>query len=254
MAIAAANRCILPPRTNNDVILGLAQLSGALASPGADVAERPCRPSQRLSGGPQERNTLLFFRGSVGHGSRDVASITRPPSGLRSDRWQAGESMSSIADEVRSGVLVGVLRDLADRRHSTACPPAAAARLGPGEREEISRGLSAHCSLRRIAHQLGRAPSTISREIRRNGGPAGYRATRSISSSGSPCGLGPASCCRPLLGSDSIWQAAAQMVARADRRLAQARLPRGAPEPGVPRNDLPQPVHPGPRRAEEGTP
>ncbi|MEY8099892.1 transposase, partial [Falsihalocynthiibacter sp. S25ZX9] len=47
------------------------------------------------------------------------------------------------------------------------------------EREEISRGLSTEQSLRAIAHQLRRAPSTISREVRRNGGLAGYRATAS---------------------------------------------------------------------------
>jgi IS30 family transposase len=47
------------------------------------------------------------------------------------------------------------------------------------EREEISRGLSMKRSLRVIARQLGRAPSTISREVRRNGGRASYRATAS---------------------------------------------------------------------------
>lgn len=46
------------------------------------------------------------------------------------------------------------------------------------EREEISRGLQAELSRRRIADQLGRAPSTISREVRRNGGCRRYRATR----------------------------------------------------------------------------
>jgi IS30 family transposase len=47
------------------------------------------------------------------------------------------------------------------------------------EREEISRELSTKQSLRSIARQLRRAPSTISREVRRNGGLAGYRATTS---------------------------------------------------------------------------
>ena len=45
------------------------------------------------------------------------------------------------------------------------------------EREEISRGLATNSSLRSIAKQLGRAPSTISREIARNGGSKSYRAT-----------------------------------------------------------------------------
>ena len=44
------------------------------------------------------------------------------------------------------------------------------------EREEISRGLAGCASLRRIAAKLGRSPSTISREVNRNGGRQGYRA------------------------------------------------------------------------------
>src|SRR5277367_4360024 len=95
------------------------------------------------------------------------------------DRWQAGESMSSIGrrfDRESSSVFsvispTGGIRPPVRRRAARA--------LSLGEREEISRGLSAHCSLRWIARQLGRAPSTISREILRNGGSDGYRATRS---------------------------------------------------------------------------
>jgi IS30 family transposase len=51
-------------------------------------------------------------------------------------------------------------------------------RLSPVEREEISRGLAGAESLRSIARGLGRAPSTISREVRGNGGERGYRACR----------------------------------------------------------------------------
>jgi IS30 family transposase len=46
------------------------------------------------------------------------------------------------------------------------------------EREEISRGLASGHSLRTIAHRLRRAPSTVSREIHRNGGAGRYRAQR----------------------------------------------------------------------------
>ena len=53
-----------------------------------------------------------------------------------------------------------------------------ALRLSLAEREEISRGLRAHESLRVIAGRLGRAPSTISREVARNSGSARYRAWR----------------------------------------------------------------------------
>ena len=51
--------------------------------------------------------------------------------------------------------------------------------LSLSEREEISRGLSIKQSFRAIARHLGRAPSTISREVRLNGGSAEYRATTS---------------------------------------------------------------------------
>ena len=51
-----------------------------------------------------------------------------------------------------------------------------ALRLSSVEREEISRGLRAGETLRLIAAHLGRAPSTVSREVRANGGRRRYRA------------------------------------------------------------------------------
>jgi IS30 family transposase len=95
------------------------------------------------------------------------------------DRWQRGESMRSIGrvfDRQSSSVFsvispTGGIRPPVRTRGKFA--------LGLCEREEISRGLSMKQSLRVIARQLGRAPSTISREVRRNGGAAGYRATAS---------------------------------------------------------------------------
>ena len=48
--------------------------------------------------------------------------------------------------------------------------------LALSEREEISRGITAHQSTRSIANVLGRSPSTVSREIGRNGGYDRYRA------------------------------------------------------------------------------
>jgi IS30 family transposase len=50
--------------------------------------------------------------------------------------------------------------------------------LSLGEREEISRGVAAGDSLRVLARRLGRASSTLSRELARNGGPVRYRAHR----------------------------------------------------------------------------
>ena len=49
-------------------------------------------------------------------------------------------------------------------------------RLSLGEREEVSRGLAAGLSLRSIAAGLGRAPSTVSREVAAQGGRDRYRA------------------------------------------------------------------------------
>lgn len=95
------------------------------------------------------------------------------------DRWQGGESMSSIGrrfDRNSSSIYpllarTGGIRPAVRTRSRLA--------LALSEREEISRGLRAQLPLRAIARQLRRAPSTISREVRRNGGRIGYRATRS---------------------------------------------------------------------------
>lgn len=93
------------------------------------------------------------------------------------DRWQRGESMSSIGRgfERESSSIFSVLSPSggirpADRKRSRCA-------LSLVEREEISRGLTIGRSLRAIAAQIGRAPSTISREVGRNGGADRYRAT-----------------------------------------------------------------------------
>ena len=95
------------------------------------------------------------------------------------DRWQAGEPMSSIGrrfDRESSSVFsvispTGGIRPPDRHRAKQA--------LGLSEREEISRWLSMRCSLRSIARHFGRSPSTISREVQRNGGADRYRAAGS---------------------------------------------------------------------------
>ncbi len=57
-------------------------------------------------------------------------------------------------------------------------------RLSFDEREQISRGIAAEKSLREIACELGRAPSTVSREISRCGGRRRYRALSAHSRAG----------------------------------------------------------------------
>jgi IS30 family transposase len=103
---------------------------------------------------------------------------TESQKALMWERWQKGESLQQIAQ-------------LFDRSHSSIQPILAATggiRPAPrcrsrlaltlAEREEISRATVAGHSIRSIAVQLGRAPSTISREIKRNGGQECYRASR----------------------------------------------------------------------------
>jgi IS30 family transposase len=94
------------------------------------------------------------------------------------DRWEKGDSLNAIARDLdRShstvqGALArtGGIRPAAKRRSPLA--------LTLAEREEISRGIAIGLSIRAIATQLGRAPSTVSREINRNGGRRCYRANQ----------------------------------------------------------------------------
>ena len=94
------------------------------------------------------------------------------------ERWRKGESLQRIAE-------------LFDRNHSSiqrilaetgGIQPAQRRRsrlaLTLAEREEISRSVAAGQSIRSVATRLGRAPSTISREIMRNGGQECYRASQ----------------------------------------------------------------------------
>jgi len=93
------------------------------------------------------------------------------------ERWRSGQCIADIARALERRNKSGVYRVLALTGGIT---PAARRRapiaLRLEEREEISRGVAAGQSLRSIAHQLGRAPSTVSRELRRNGGGNAYRA------------------------------------------------------------------------------
>ena len=94
------------------------------------------------------------------------------------DRWKEGESLHSIArlfDRGHASVArilgeTGGIRPAQRMRSSLA--------LTISEREEISRGVVAGHSIRSIAASLGRAASTVSREINRNGGRGRYRASK----------------------------------------------------------------------------
>ena len=92
------------------------------------------------------------------------------------DRWQRGESLKAIGrafGKPSSSIYFqvaphGGIRPAPRRRSRLA--------LTLPEREEISRGIAAHRSARSMARLLGHSPSTVSREIRRNGGYDRYRA------------------------------------------------------------------------------
>ena len=93
------------------------------------------------------------------------------------DRWQRGESMSSIGRlfERESSSIYPLLQRSGGIRPPTRTRSRVA--LSLAEREEISRGIASKQSIRRIARQIKRSPSTISRELQRNGGSASYRAS-----------------------------------------------------------------------------
>jgi IS30 family transposase len=94
------------------------------------------------------------------------------------DRWQRGESLKSIGRlfDRPSSCIYNMLAPTGGIRP----PPRHRSRLALSlaEREEISRGIARDLSLRAIAVRLGRAPSTLSREVNRNGGLQHYRASR----------------------------------------------------------------------------
>jgi len=103
---------------------------------------------------------------------------TETDKALMWDRWQKGESLGSIARlfDRNHGAIAGILA----RTGGIRPPPRRRSRLALtlAEREEISRGVVGGNSIRSIAASLGRAPSTVSREIRRNGDRQHYRASQ----------------------------------------------------------------------------
>jgi len=94
------------------------------------------------------------------------------------DCWRRGDSITSIGrifDRPSSSIFnllerSGGIRPAERTRSSLS--------LTLDEREEISRGIVSGCSIRSIALSLNRSPSTVSREINRNGGMNAYRAVQ----------------------------------------------------------------------------
>ena len=103
---------------------------------------------------------------------------TEADKALMWDRWQKGDSLGTIGRLFDRGH--GSIARILSR--TGGIQPAKRMRsrrvLSLAEREEISRGVVANRSLRSIAASLGRTPSTVSREINRNGGRRSYRANQ----------------------------------------------------------------------------
>ena len=98
------------------------------------------------------------------------------------DKWQQGYSLEDIArsfDRYHSSIQRIIYESGGIRPRERSRSKLA---LTLAEREEISRGLASKESFRSIAFRLNRSPSTISREVKRNGGHTHYRAAKSDSS------------------------------------------------------------------------
>jgi IS30 family transposase len=90
-------------------------------------------------------------------------------------RWKAGYSIREICEALKRSSSP-VYQQLAIRGGIAPSGRVRAVVLKMAEREEISRGLVSGESIRSIARRLARSPSTVSREVARHGGRAGYRA------------------------------------------------------------------------------
>jgi len=110
-------------------------------------------------------------------GRRTRIYYTESQRALMWERWKAGWTLHQIGhlfDRPHTSVhnvlsRTGGIRPPERRRSSST--------LSLSDREEISRSLASGESLRSIAARMRRAPSTVSREVKRNGGREGYRAT-----------------------------------------------------------------------------
>lgn len=92
--------------------------------------------------------------------------------------WKQGVTVKDIAQ------MMGVTTPTAHRyakRHGGIAPPMprrSERALSQLEREEVSRGIVLNLSIREIARRMNRSPSTVSRELARNGGRERYRAAQ----------------------------------------------------------------------------
>lgn len=125
-----------------------------------------------------QRNTSWSRIEEVGRHGEEAVRLTQAQVDEVWPRPRAGQAVKVLSREM--GVNATTMRDLLVRTGGIAPVPRRRweLRLSLAEREEISRGLAAGLSLRVIAAGLGRAPSTVSREVVANGGRRRCRAAR----------------------------------------------------------------------------
>jgi IS30 family transposase len=165
-------------------------------------------------------------------------------------RWRQGESLRLIARKLGKrgpSVRAFVLQTGGVQHHPPRRPPRC---LSMAEREEISRGVAAGEPCRQIAARRGRAPSTVSRELARNGGRHRYRAQAADAAAFRRAQRPKAAklVTQPRLRAVVAATLALRWVTGADRRLAAAGLPSGSGDAGVAPDHLPVAVRAKPRR------
>ncbi len=125
----------------------------------------------------QHTKGFASLRGAANETRRRIY-YTETQKALMWERWRKGDTLAQIArlfDRYHSsiqGVLARTGGIQPTQRHRSRLA------LTLAEREEISRAVVAGHSIRSVAARLGRAPSTVSREVRRNGGRQGYLANQ----------------------------------------------------------------------------
>jgi transposase, IS30 family len=164
---------------------------------------------------------------------------------------QRGWRLTAIAREIGcTAPMVGLM--VSSGKHLDAAPFGWEPRSGSltiQEREQILLGIGRGDSLSEIARSLGRAPSTVTREVNANGGRKavlGLACARSSSSTGSP----PEALQTPAgqVAAGSLEAARAALVPRGDRSALTVGVSRRPGDASEPRDHLPVALRAGKRR------
>jgi IS30 family transposase len=130
------------------------------------------RQSQRVRARPGRRGVLADSH-------QELVGCRRLDEDDRAEIWRlhaAGHNTNEISKAVGRAyaTVAALLKDAGGIRPATPTVPSSPRRLSTAEREEISRGPRARETFTVIAERIGRCPSTVSREVARNGGRPRY--------------------------------------------------------------------------------